>query len=330
LFVYDQTARVPLIVWAPGRIPAAKREFARLVDVTPTILAAAGIPHPADLDGRSLLDPPASQTAYVETLYPYLNFGAAPVRALTDGRYKVINVPQEEVYDLDQDPAEARNVAREAAAAARPLGAALASLPPAPGVPTQPASDDEARALRSLGYVGAGGEYPLGREGMDPKSFAPLYRKLDAVHALCVARRWAEAVPVYEQLLAAFPRSSVLASELGLIEMALGRTAEAGTHLHRALDLNPENSHALLGMANLAIGRKDFRSAEGRLLDVLKLDPDDVEANFDLGALYAQNLGQPGKAAPYWRRFLELQPGDSEAPRIRGLLAEAERGEARR
>jgi tetratricopeptide (TPR) repeat protein len=156
---------------------------------------------------------------------------------------------------------------------------------------------------------------------MDPKSFAPLYRKLDAVHALCLQRRWAEAVPIYRQLLAAFPRSSVLAGELGLIEMAMGKTSEAETHLRAALDRNPENSHALLGMANLAIARKDFPAAERHLLDVLKLDPDDVEANFDLGALYVQNLGQPAKAVLYWRRFLELQPGDSEAPRIRQLLA---------
>ena len=74
-------------------------------------------------------------------------------------------------------------------------------------------------------------------------------------------------------------------------------------------------------MANLAIGRKDLGAAERHLREVLRLDPDDVEANFDLGLLYLQSLNRPVQAVPYLRRFIELQPGDSEAPRIRQILA---------
>jgi len=159
---------------------------------------------------------------------------------------------------------------------------------------------------------------------MDPKAFAPLYRKIDEVHALSAQRRWQEALPIYRQLLAAFPASSVLAAELGLVEMALGRAADADTHLRAALALNPANAHALLGLANLAIGRKDFRRAERHLLDALALDPDDVEANFDLGALYLQSLNEPAKAAPYLKRFVMLQPDDPEAPRLREILSRIE------
>lgn len=324
LFVYDATARVPLILWEPGAIPPSKAEFARLVDIAPTVIALAGAPPAAAIDGRSLVGAGASAApppAYVETMYPHLDFGAAPIRAMSDGRFKVIDVPQREVYDLASDPAESRNLAGanepEQFAA---LTKALAALPAAPSAPAADASDDNAAALKSLGYIGAGGDYALGHGGMDPKAFAPLYRKLNAVRALCDARRFAEAVPIYTQLLAAFPRSSVLSCELGLVEMALGKAAEADVHLRLALDRNPGNSHALLGLANLALGKNDFKSAEARLLEVLKLDPDDFEANFNLGALYVQSLVQPAKAIPYWQRFLELQPDDAEAPRIRQIL----------
>lgn len=323
LFVYDQTARVPLIVWAPGSIPAGQREFARLVDVTPTVLALAGLPQPAGLDGRALVGgaAPTSETAYVETMYPFLDFGVAPVRALTDGNYKLIDVPKKESYDLKTDPAEVHNLAGgKALPQTEALGSALALLPGPPAPPEQRTSDNEAKTLRSLGYIGAGGECALGREGMDPKDFAPLYGQLNEVRALCDARRFTEAVPMYKELLKAFPRSSLLAGELGLVQMALGHPAEADSFLRLALDRNPGNSHALLGMANLAMGRGDFKGAEGLLLDVLKLDPDDVEANFNLGALYFQNLAEPAKAVPYWQRFLELQPSDPEAPRLRQLL----------
>ena len=326
LSVYDATARVPLIFWDPGLIPAAQRDFARLVDVTPTILALAGFPPPEGLDGRPLIvrgSAPEAQPAYVETMYPFLNFGAAPVRALTDGRTKVIDVPQREIYDLRIDPAEAHNLAGQGALPqAEALGKALAALPAAVPNPSQQTGRDEASALKSLGYIGAGGEYASIGFGMDPKAFIPLYGKLNAARALADARRWTEAVPIYASLLAAVPRSTVLACELGLVELALGRTAEAEAHLRSALDRNPGNSHALLGLANLAIVRHDDKRAEVHLLDMLKLDPDDIEANFDLGALYAQNLGEPAKAVLYWQRFLELQPDDAEAPRIRRLVEE--------
>jgi arylsulfatase A-like enzyme len=325
LMVYDATARVPLILWSPGLVRAGSRgESARLVDVTPTVLALAGIPVPAGLDGHPLVVPgtqPQPQQAYVETMYSFLNFGAAPVRALTDGRYKVIDVPQREVYDLDVDPGETRNLAGlPLLPPVEALSKALAALPGARPGRSSATGSREASALRSLGYIGAGGEYASIGAGMDPKAFAPLYLELNDVRALVAARRFAEAVPLYTKLLAAFPRSNVLACELGLVEMALGRAADADPHLRLALDLNPANSHALLGMANLAIGRQDYERAEEHLLDALKLDPGDLEANFDLGALYVQELGKPAAAVPYWRRFLELQPNDPEAPRIRKLL----------
>jgi tetratricopeptide (TPR) repeat protein len=161
---------------------------------------------------------------------------------------------------------------------------------------------------------------------MDPKAFAPIYGKLNTVRAMSDAKRFADAIPIYKELLAAFPQSSVLACELGLVEMAVGNTADAESHLRLSLDRNPANSHALLGMANLAMGRQDFKSAEGRLLDVLSLDPDDIEANFDLGAVYFQNLGEPAKAVRYWQHFLELQPNDAEAPRIRQLVEQIKSG----
>ncbi len=330
LFVYDATARVPLILFSPGRILPGRVAFARLVDVAPTVLSIAGA-SPAGLDGRSLL--PSSTTAdpaYTETMYPYFDFGAAPVRALTDGRYKVIDVPEREVYDLIKDPAERDNLA--AAKPVREVQALLARLTSLPGPPQHPAArtdDEDIRALKSLGYIGAGGEYAVSKQGMDPKRLRPLLNKINDVRLMNDARRFTEAIPIYKELIGAFPRSSSLACELGLIEMATDKTADAESHLRLALDLNPDNSHAMLGLANLAIGRKDYSRAETYLLSVLKLDPDDVEANFNLGALYVQSLRTPVKAIPYWRRFLELQPTDPEAPRLKKLLDDIQTGAPR-
>lgn len=55
--LYDATLRIPLIVRAPGRIPAGRRvaSLARNVDIMPTVLEVLGLPLPDGLDGRSLV-----------------------------------------------------------------------------------------------------------------------------------------------------------------------------------------------------------------------------------------------------------------------------------
>ena len=55
LLLYDATTRIPLIVRGPG-VKAGHLDSSpvSIVDITPTVLAAAGLPVPADLDGRDL------------------------------------------------------------------------------------------------------------------------------------------------------------------------------------------------------------------------------------------------------------------------------------
>jgi hypothetical protein len=54
--VYEESVRVPLLFWGPGRIPEARRHAApvSLIDVAPTIVDLVGLPVPEDLDGISL------------------------------------------------------------------------------------------------------------------------------------------------------------------------------------------------------------------------------------------------------------------------------------
>jgi arylsulfatase A-like enzyme len=54
--LHDEVLRVPLIVWAPGRVPAGRviDENVSIVDVLPTLMDYAGLPPDRSLDGRSL------------------------------------------------------------------------------------------------------------------------------------------------------------------------------------------------------------------------------------------------------------------------------------
>ncbi|MCP4752623.1 MAG: sulfatase-like hydrolase/transferase, partial [Proteobacteria bacterium] len=68
-FLYDAGTRVPLIMRWPGHIkPAAVHsDLVSSIDVTATVLAAAGVGVPDWMHGRDLLDPDSSRRQFVFT-----------------------------------------------------------------------------------------------------------------------------------------------------------------------------------------------------------------------------------------------------------------------
>jgi arylsulfatase A-like enzyme len=140
-------------------------------------------------DGLSLL--PAIQGAarvpdrlvYAESWYPR-RFRWSPLRALRDGRFKLIDAPRPELYDLEADPFELHNVYADRPALAAALTRRLAAHDRAPS----PASGDRAEKrvaadvkerLASLGYV-AGPERTDRAGERDPKDYIDAYNEIRA------------------------------------------------------------------------------------------------------------------------------------------------------
>ena len=178
IFVYESVLRVPLIGRAPGIAPRRVGAVVRLPDVMPTILALGSSAPAPGLDGVSLLPLLTGQLtdlgleAYAESEYPE-RMGWSPLRSLSDGRYKVIDAPRPELYDLQQDPFETHDIYRERPALGalmtsrvRTLARPTASAPRA----TAPPAELTAR-LAALGYVGTAGPADLaeGTARPDPK-----------------------------------------------------------------------------------------------------------------------------------------------------------------
>ena len=196
IFVYDGVVRVPLMIRAPGVAPERVRSLVRLIDIAPTVMAMIGVSEAVG-DGVSLLsrmqgaDPADDLDAYVESLYPR-RFGWSELRALTDGRYKLIQAPRAELYDLSADPFEERNLldARPqlAAAMARRL-TTLSSAAPGAHLRRRAAGDESAphtpseeltERLSALGYVAGTSAVATGNEDArpDPKDCIAAYAKL--------------------------------------------------------------------------------------------------------------------------------------------------------
>lgn len=160
VFIYENVLRVPLMIRAPSLAPFRVGEVVRLTDVMPTVLNLADVPVP-QVDGLSLVDLMRGRRhglgleAYSESLYPE-RIGWSPLRALRDGRFKVIDAPRPELYDLDHDPFEQENIYDEH----RALAEAMAGRAAATGRGPRPRQDEQSRVtpdlrarLAALGYV---------------------------------------------------------------------------------------------------------------------------------------------------------------------------------
>jgi hypothetical protein len=125
----------------------------------PTVLDALGAAVPVR-DGVSLL-PLMNGSAthldvdvYSESLYPR-RFGWSEMHALRSGRFKFIAAPHPELYDLDTDPLEQRNILAHRPTVAAAIGARLATFV-APEGRVRPAKDVDSEPLErlaALGYV---------------------------------------------------------------------------------------------------------------------------------------------------------------------------------
>ncbi len=117
-FAYEPAARIPCLVHAP-MFPALQAgtvvdQPAGLADLMPTLLDMLDLEIPASVDGRSLW--PLMCGRKVPTGRDCIHIEHAGYhQALTDGRIKYVWQPRdgvEQLFDLEADPAECRDLAR--------------------------------------------------------------------------------------------------------------------------------------------------------------------------------------------------------------------------
>jgi arylsulfatase A-like enzyme/Flp pilus assembly protein TadD len=348
-FVYETTLAVPLVVRGPG-IPAGGRlaGTAALADLYPTVLDLAGVPMPpsARPAGRNLGPAlrggaaPPEQGVYAESLVPLLHFGWSDLRVLRDGRWKYIQAPRPELYDLQSDPHEATNLVAAQPARAAALQAALgrildderraaAASPPPGAVPVE-----LLEKLGALGYVGGAAPAQTSTPGADPKDRIAEFRLANELmregllrlqegdHAGSAAR--------FQELLRRGIESFEAHFYLGRALMGLGRPREAALRFEEAVRRAPTlaDGWQALARARLALGEKD--RARAAYEKALPLAPRDAALRRSLGEL-RRDQGAPAEAIALLRESVALDPGDASAWNALGMtlggsgrLAEAE------
>jgi choline-sulfatase len=359
-FIYQSTLWVPLIIhWPEGSKSSVPRvdEPASLLDIAPTVLQFVGIPQPASFQGRGLLDlikqkpSTGSREIYSESLYGRHHFGSSSLRSLRLSRYKYIEAPKPEFYDLASDPAEKHNLYVQQKSLALTYRERLLALrsrfatakPAAPQV----VNSETAAALSSLGYAATGAPKTGSLDsGPDPKEriadFESSRRALD----LSSADRLTEANVLLEKLCSKYPDVSDLRISLGVNQRRLGKHREAVESFRRVLNLDslnvrahfdlavshfelqeldealkelravlllaPYYSRAAEMMGTILLQKKDYVQARAHFEQMLRTGSDRYVAHYHLGTLAMQDRKWQ-EAESHLKAAVALDPQSAEA-----------------
>jgi len=120
---YEESLRVPLVIAGPDVSVRRLGTMALNLDLAPTILDLAGIPVPADMQGRSLVRLLRGESFVLRESFLYEYDTEAPfpvvpdIRAIRTQTGKYVTYPgmpsEDELYDLTADPGEIDNLARK-------------------------------------------------------------------------------------------------------------------------------------------------------------------------------------------------------------------------
>jgi len=340
-FVYNSTTHVPFAIRAPLAAAHGRRvaDPVRSVDVMPTALDLLGIAPPQGISGATLVPLMTGARrelgldAYSEAMYPLHHYGWSDLHALRAGRYKIIDAPRPELYDMDRDPTEATNLYGER----KPLGdtmiAQLRTLE-ARFTKTQaalPAADVDPEArerLAALGYVGSfvatASDSRAGRA--DPKDKIGVFNKLGEATELTKevdenGRQPFERIfALLDEIVRQDPEVIDAWFMLGTQHMAKGDLDVAVRYFKRTLELKPDYDLAVFNLAQAYRRMGNDEAALAGFEHYLTLDPKDPYVRYQMGEIWLDR-GATDKAEALFRQALDIDPQVAAAKNALGVLA---------
>ncbi len=294
LFLYDSTLHVPLILKMPrgtshGLVIDSQ---VRTTDILPTILALTNIPAPEELSGASLLpvikgEDKSEHALFGETDYP-LRWGWAPLRALRADGMKLIEAPRPELYLLDSDPGELKNLytadSKQVASMRTAMTKWTSQLPPVNAAKNLPDPKDE-----------------IGMQNL-------LHRAMLAYDD----NRLRDARSYLVKALELEPNSPTALRQLGELELADGEYNLAAAHLKRAIAVRSDDATAAFELGQAFDKAGDLAGARDALETSLKLSPGQLAARLLLGRVYLR-LKDPKNAEDQFEAAQLVDANSSEA-----------------
>ncbi len=329
LFVYESTIHVPLIVRTANGAHHGQtiHRVVQSVDIAPTILRLAGLNSGSEMQGHSLTelfdinDTPArgeaegeAQAAYFETLYPLTQFGWSELRGIKMLRYKYIEAPRPELYDLQTDPSEKVNLYRSHAALAAQMKGRVdshaAQYAQSPATEqSRPPDPETYQLLRSLGYVSGAANVPSSPSlsEHDPKDEINTYLKILKALGFANEGQPRAAAQLLEEVLGNAPEVTSARLILGAQYEKLGQLDKAVEQYQKALADDPGNALAAFNLAKVCSRQGQVHEATSWYRFTLKVDPTFSLADTALGIIY-RNQGLWSLAIEEFHKALAFGP----------------------
>jgi choline-sulfatase len=339
MFVYEAVLHVPMMVWWPGHLaPARVAPLVRGIDLAPTLLDLAGMPPLAGAQGQTLLalarggrQGPAS--AYSETYFPLFFMNWAALRSIQDDRWKFIDAPEAELYDLVTDPHEQSNLAAREPARAAALRRALDSVSGtgAGAMTTAKPDRDAIEKLAALGYIGAtsASTVPSGGPGRrDPKRMIGAFNRLRGATDALTRGRPAEAEGTAREVLETDRENAFAVLILARAQVQRGRCPDAIASYRRYAALVPTSADAHYGIAICAARLGRPATALDEVSTSLAIDPSYARARLLRAGLLTER-GRLDEAASDYQQVIDQQPSNADAHSGYGVLLAAHNEPAR-
>src|SRR5262249_6919536 len=323
-FVYNSTTHVPFAIRAPIAAAKSRRvaDPVRSVDVMPTALDLLGIPPPQGISGATLVPLMTGARrelgldAYSEAMYPLHHYGWSDLHALRAGRYKIIDAPRPELFDMDRDPQEATNLYAERRQLGDTMIGQLRSLEgrfskTQAALPAGDVDPEARQRLAALGYVGSfvatASDSRAGRA--DPKDKIGVFNRLGEATEL-TKELDAQGRPPFDRIFALLDEIVRQDPEvidawfmLGTQHMANGDLAQAARYFQRTLQLKPDYDLAVFNLAQAYRRMGNDEAALAGFEHYLTLDPKDPFVRYQMGEIWLDR-GDTAKAQALFRHPL--------------------------
>jgi tetratricopeptide (TPR) repeat protein len=263
---------------------------------------------------------------YCETLLPMLDYGWSDLIGVRTARWKYIDAPQRELYDLARDPWEIDNLADKLPGQVDEMRRRLAGLLAGEtGVPAESWSamkmtDEMRRNLQSLGYVGgpASGESaarPVRADslgirtptGRDPKDVIGVFGRIQNGALAMYRRDWDEAIRQLGLALAIEPNNKAAHRFMGDCYRQKNILGKAEEQYQLVLAADPHFPQVLNNLGALYIDLGRYPEALDLLRRAVAARASMADAHNNLGAVL-QEMGKLDEAIPSFRHAVELDP----------------------
>jgi arylsulfatase A-like enzyme/Flp pilus assembly protein TadD len=345
-FVYEGATRVPFIVRAPFSNTRARRvtDVVRAVDLFPTVLELLDLPPARGVPGRSLLPLMTGAVrelgleGYAEGMHTLHHYGWSDLRALRAGRYKLIDAPRPELYDLERDPGESTNLFGERRQVAdgmlnrlRQLEAAFdRSSAAAPAVDVDPEARERLAALGYVsGFVATSADPRSDRA--DPKDKIAIFNKIGEARERAntagagAPQATADLIALLHEVVLEDPTVVEAWFLLGTQSFKLGRLDDAVKFFKKTLELKPDHDLAVTKLAGTYREMGNDEAAIAGFEHHLAQDPTDAYAHYELGEIHLAR-GNLSKADALFRKALALDRRVAQATVALGVIS-AKRGD---